>query len=149
MTDGLMFTYPFTGLCYNATPQVTFQPLAELRIWHAAFHGPPARLGSIHYPPLYHFCLFTHIPAPDPVPPHISCFRYSSCFMFPAPIPVPNPKPWTLNPVPFYFASRPLILVLLLCFSAWTHAHFPQPCYVPFNTYTSITPCMFLRLKSI
>ena len=63
-------------------PQVTFRALAEPRIRHASSHGPPAQLGSTHYPLLSHFCLFVHIPIPDPVPPHISSFQYSFCFMF-------------------------------------------------------------------
>ena len=85
----------FGGLAslFTAMPQVTFRAPAKPRIQRAAFHGPPAWLSSAHYPLLYHFCSFAHIPVPDPVLPHVSCFWYSFCFMSPAPIPVLNPEP--------------------------------------------------------
>ena len=41
--------------------------------------------------------LFIHSsPVPDPIPPHVSCFRCSFCFMSPALNPVLNPKPRSL-----------------------------------------------------
>ena len=78
-----------------ATPQVTFQAPAKLRVQRAASFSLPARLGLAYYPPLYHFCLFIHIPVPDPVPPCVSCFQYSFVSCSPSPI-----------PVPFHFASH-------------------------------------------
>ena len=73
---------------------------------------------------------------------HVSEVCFVSCLPPRTPFRTPNPIP-----IPFYFASRPLVLFLSLCFSAQTHARFPRPCYVPFNTYTSIVSCMFLSLK--
>ena len=68
----------------GAMPQVTFRAPAELQIRHAAFYGPPAQLSLAHYPLFYHFHLFVHIPIPDPIPPRVSHFQYSFCFMSPA-----------------------------------------------------------------
>ena len=85
-------------ICYA---QVTFRAPAELQIWCAVSYGPLAQLGSAHYPLLYHFWLFIHIPVPDSVPPCISCFRY----LF-----VPNPKPQT----PSRSTSHHIPLVLFL-----------------------------------
>ena len=74
---------------------------------------------------------------------HVSNIRFVSCSP-----PQPRSDPRSPIPVLFYFASRPLVLFSFLCFSAQTHAHFPRPCYVPFDTYTLITSCMFFSLKS-
>ena len=99
--------YP-THLC--AMPQVTFWALAELRIQHTVFYGLLAQFGLAHYPLLYHFCSFVHIPIPDPVPPCVSCFQYLVVSHSPPPIPVLNPKPQTL----FRFTSHHIPLVLFL-----------------------------------
>ena len=93
-------------------PQVIFRAPAELRIRCAAFHSPLAQLSSIRYPPALSFLLIHSSPVPDPVPPHVSCFRYLSCFMFPA----LNPDPHSIllritSPcsifVPMFFCPNP------------------------------------------
>ena len=138
--------YFFCDLFPLATPQVTFRALAKPRIWRAASYSPPAWLSSNHLPPALSFCLFAHPPflipflTPFPHTFHVSNICLVSCSP-------PRSLSQTPNPVPFYFASCPLVLFSFLCFSARTHARFPQPCYVPFDTYMSITSCMFLSLK--
>ena len=112
--------------------------LAKLQIWRTAFYGSPAWLGSTHYPLLYHLCL-VNIPIPDPVPPHVSCFRYSFCFMFPILIPIPNPKPQTPNPKPrapnpepqspFCFTSHHVPL-----FYFRSYAFLPKPMPISLNS---------------
>ena len=86
-----------------------------------------------------------------PFPTH---FMFPIFVLFHVPCPDPRSEPQTLIPnsrstfpILFYFASCPLVLFSFLCFFARTHARFPRPCYVPFNTYTSKTSCMFLSLK--
>ena len=93
---------------------------------HVVFYSLPAWPGLTHYPPLYHFCLFVHIPIPDPIPPHISCFWYLFCFMIP--VPIPHSKPQTPNPKP---RSIPLCTAFLLFYFCF------QYCFQLLKTETS------------
>ena len=123
--------YFFCNLFPLATPQVTFRALAKPRIWRAASYSPPAWLSSNHLPPRFIILFICSSPVPDPipdpVPPHISCFQYLSCFMFPAPIPVPNPEPRTPNPEP-----RSILLRIMSPCSFFVPMFFcPNPCPFP------------------
>ena len=113
----------------HATPQVTFQAPAKLRIWHAVSYGPPAQISSAHYPLLYHFCLFIHIPVPDPIPPCVSCFWYLFVSCSPPPIPVPNPEPRT--PFRSTLHRIPLVLFMFLLL-------FPTLCPFPMTLICSL-----------
>ena len=112
-------------------PQVTFQAPAKLWIRHTAFHGPLARLGSTHYPPLlYYFCLFAHPPFLIPFPHafHVSDIRLVSCSPPQTPFRTPNPKPRSVllcitSPcsifVPMFFCPNPCPFPLTLLCSFW------------------------------
>ena len=99
-------------------PQVTFQAPAKLQIRHAASYSPLAWLGSIQYPPLYHFCLLTHPPFLIPFPHafHVSDIHFVSCSPPRSPFWTPNPKPHSdllciTSPcsifVPMFFCPNP------------------------------------------
>ena len=89
-----------------AMPQVTFGAPAELQIWHTVFHGLLAWLSSAHIPPLYHSCLFVHIPDPVPVPSHVSCSVTHFILCPRSPIPISEPQ--TLIPILFHFTLHSL-----------------------------------------
>ena len=106
---------------HGAMLQVIFQAPAELWIWHTVFYSLPAWLGSAHYSPIYHFCLFIHIPVSDPVPPHVLCFQYLFGYMFSIPDPHSKPKPWspfcsTLHHIPLVLFLFPLLFLTLCSF---------------------------------
>ena len=89
----------------------------------------PARFNP--FPPALSFLLIRSSPVPNPVPPHVSCFRCSFCFMSPTPNPVPNPEPRS----PFRSTSHHIPL-----FYFRPYAFLPEPMPV------SLDPVMFLSI---
>ena len=112
-------------------PQVTFRALAEPQVWGAASYSPLARLGSNHYPPTLFLLIHSYPHSWSHSPTHFM-FPIFICFMFPVPDPCS---------VPLRIAFLLLYFCFHYCFRPY--AHFPWPCYVPFDTYTLITSCMF------
>ena len=84
-------------------------------------YGPLAQLGSAHYPLLYHFCLFGHIPIPDPISPHVLCSNI--CF-----VSCPHPRCLLSNPKP---KSHCILL------------HITSPCSIFVSILLCLNPCLF------
>ena len=78
------------------------------------------------------FLFIRSYPHSDPVPPHISCFRYSfvSCSLSPIPVPDPNPRS------PFRSTLHHILLVLFLF-----PLLFPTLCLFPMTLICSLRYC--------